>query len=79
MAAVSLAKRYGRPAVPFARKYTAADIELLVEMYRANEDVWGVAIVQPFQFRGSWNDRLALPRSTGLARSQMLRTASDWS
>ena len=45
LAAVPLAKRYGRPTVPFARKYTAADIELLVEMDRANEDVCGVAIV----------------------------------
>ena len=45
LAAVPLAKRYSRPAVPFARKYTGADIELLVEMDRANEDVCGVAIV----------------------------------
>ena len=45
LAAVPLAKRYGRPAVPFARKYTRADVDLLVEMDRANEDVCGVAIV----------------------------------
>ncbi len=45
LAAVPLAKRYSRPAVPFVRKYTGADIELLVEMDRANEDVCGVAIV----------------------------------
>jgi hypothetical protein len=42
---VPLAKRYGRPAIPFARKYTAGDVELLVEMDRANEDVCGPAIV----------------------------------
>lgn len=45
LAAVPLEKRYARPAVPFARKYTGADVELLVEMDRANEDVCGVAIV----------------------------------
>lgn len=45
LATVPLAKRYGRPAVPFARKYTGADVELLVEMDRANEDVCGPAIV----------------------------------
>jgi len=45
LAPVPLTKRYCRPAVPFSRKYTGADIELLVEMDRANEDVCGVAIV----------------------------------
>jgi hypothetical protein len=45
LAAVPLAKRYCRPAVAFVRKYTDADVELLVEMDRANEDVCGVAIV----------------------------------
>jgi len=45
LATVPLTKRYGRPAVPFVRKYTSADVELLVEMDRANEDVCGVAIV----------------------------------
>ena len=45
LATVPLAKRYRAPAAPFARKYTASDIELLVEMDRANEDVCGPAIV----------------------------------
>ena len=45
LATVPLAKRYARPAVPFARKYTPGDVTLLVEMDRANEDVCGVAIV----------------------------------
>ncbi len=45
LAAVPLAKRYRAPAAPFARKYTGADIELLVEMDRANENVCGPAIV----------------------------------
>lgn len=44
LAAVPLAKRYCAPAAPFARKYTDSDIELLVEMDRANEDVCGPAI-----------------------------------
>ncbi len=45
LAAVPLSKRYRAPAAPFARKYTAGDIELLVEMDRANEDVCGPAVV----------------------------------
>ena len=44
LARVPLVKRYGAPAAPFARKYTAGDIELLVEMDRAHEDVCGPAI-----------------------------------
>jgi len=45
LAEVPLSKRYGRPAIPFARKYTPADIALLVEMDKANENVCGPAIV----------------------------------
>lgn len=44
-AKVPLAKRYKAPAAPFARKYTNVDIELLVEMDKAHEDVCGPAIV----------------------------------
>ena len=44
LAAVPLAKRYSAPAEPFTRKYTASDVQLLVEMDRANEDVCGPAI-----------------------------------
>jgi hypothetical protein len=40
LADIPLAKRYRAPTAPFARKYTALDIELLVEMDKANEDVW---------------------------------------
>jgi hypothetical protein len=43
-AQVPLAKRYGAPAAPFARKYLASDVQLLVEMDRAHEDVCGPAI-----------------------------------
>ena len=39
-----LVKRYRAPAAPFARKYTALDIELLVEMDKTHEDVCGPAI-----------------------------------
>lgn len=49
LAAVPLAKRYRAPAVPFVRKYTPADIELLVEMDKANEDVCGPAIAHLLQ------------------------------
>jgi len=49
LAEVPLVKRYGRPAVPFARKYTPADIALLVEMDKANEDVCGPAIAHLLQ------------------------------
>lgn len=44
LASTPLIKRYKAPAVPFARKYTARDIELLVEMDKANEDTCGPAI-----------------------------------
>lgn len=44
LAEVPLVKHYRAPAAPFARKYTAEDIVLLVEMDKANEDVCGPAI-----------------------------------
>ncbi|MEO7031280.1 MAG: hypothetical protein ABI351_04070 [Herbaspirillum sp.] len=49
LAAVPLVKRYRAPAAPFARQYTAADIALLVEMDRANEDVCGPAVAHLLQ------------------------------
>lgn len=49
LAAVPLVKRYHAPTVPFARKYTLADINLLVEMDKANEDVCGPAIAHLLQ------------------------------
>lgn len=45
LATVPLKKRYVAPKMAFARKYTTQDIELLVEMDRAHEDVCGAAIV----------------------------------
>ena len=44
LAAVPLAKRYSAPVCAFARKYTPADVALLVEMDTANADVCGPAI-----------------------------------
>ena len=44
VAPTPLAKRYRAPSAPFARTYSALDVELLVEMDRANEDVCGPAI-----------------------------------
>jgi transposase InsO family protein len=44
LAALPLTKRHHAPGAPFARKYTPIDIELLVEMDKANEDVCGPAI-----------------------------------
>lgn len=49
LAQMPLAKRYRAPAAPFARKYTASDIELLLEMDRAHEDVCGPAIAHLFK------------------------------
>jgi hypothetical protein len=43
LAAVPLLKHYRAPAAPFKRKYLAIDIELLVEMDKANENVCGPA------------------------------------
>ena len=45
LATTPLTKHFCAPAAPFARKYTPADVVLLVEMDRANEDVCGPAIV----------------------------------
>jgi len=42
---IPLARRYRAPAAPFVRKYTPFDIELLVEMDKANEDVCGPTIL----------------------------------
>jgi hypothetical protein len=43
-AQVPLVKRYCAPAAPFACKYSASDVQLLVEMDRANEDACGSAV-----------------------------------
>ena len=43
-APIPLRKHYRAPAVPLARKYTPADVALLVEMDKAHEDVCGPAM-----------------------------------
>lgn len=42
-AATPLSKRYSAPVAPFKRKYLAVDIELLVQMDQANDNVCGPA------------------------------------
>ena len=44
-----LTKRYRAPAVPFARTYTVADVERLVEMDKAHENVCGAAVCHLFR------------------------------
>ena len=48
-AAMPLLKRYSAPVAPFERKYLAADIALLVEMDKANDNVCGPATVHLFK------------------------------
>jgi hypothetical protein len=90
LAAVPLVKRYGRPTAPFARTYTPADITLLVDMDRANENVCGPAIVhllqRAYQIYGDEHyERLAglsvshlynLRKSTGYRTQRQLFTAT---
>ena len=49
LASLPLKKRYSAPRAPFVRKYTAEDIDRLVEMDQANEQVCGPAISQLFK------------------------------
>ena len=49
LALVPLAKRYGAPSLPSARKYTPADVALRVEMDKAHEDVGGPAMAYLLQ------------------------------
>ena len=49
LAPIPLKKRYGAPSAPFVRKYTAEDVERLVEMDQANEQVCGPAISHLFK------------------------------
>ena len=49
LASIPLKKRYSAPSRPFVRKYTADDIELLVEMDQANEQLCGPAISHLFK------------------------------
>ena len=72
LAEVPLAKRYRAPAAPFARKYTALDVALLVEMDQAHEDVSYTHLdVYKRQTRRSANPscrRCSVPNSTSESR-----------
>ena len=46
-AVTPLGKRYKAPAAPFARKYTPAGLERIIEMECAYEDTCGPAIIHP--------------------------------
>ena len=75
-----LRKRYRAPAAPFARKYTHADVELLVEMDRAHEDVCGAAIAHLLQrahnvYGDQRYERLAEP---SVSRLYNLRKSDDY-
>ena len=80
LAEVPLAKRYRAPAAPFARKYTAGDIDLLVEMDRANEDVCGPAIVHLFKRAYNTYDDKRYERLANLSVSHLynLRKSSGY-
>jgi len=49
LASTPLIKRYKSPSAPFARKYAACDIALLVEMDKAHENACGPATVHLFK------------------------------
>ena len=49
LAQVPLNKRYAKPTVPFARKYTSDDIQLLAQMDQAHDDICGPAIAHLFK------------------------------
>lgn len=54
LAVVPLVKRYRAPRTRFARRYTAEDVRLLVEMDKAHEDLCGPAIVH--LLRRAWRE-----------------------
>ena len=58
LASVPLAKRYSTPAAPSARKYSAIDVEWLLEMDKAHEDICGPAIAHLLQRAYSENHRV---------------------
>ena len=66
-----LLKRYRAPSAPFTRKYTALDVELLVRMDRANQDVCGPAIVHLLQRAYHLYGDVAYQRLAGLSVSHL--------
>lgn len=91
LVSVPLFKRYKSPAIPFARKYTAGDIALLVEMDKAHEDACGPATVHLFKraftdYGDSRYERLAtlssshlynLRKSAGYQAKRVVFTKTD--
>jgi transposase InsO family protein len=77
---VPLVKRYGKPAAPFARKYTQTDITLLVEMDRANEDVCGPAICHLLQraYREYGDSRYARLATLSVSHLYNLRKSAGY-
>ncbi len=71
LAAVPLAKRYRTPAAPFARKFTAADMALLVEIDHANEDVCGPAVAHLLQRGYNVQGDIRYERLTNLSVSHL--------
>jgi hypothetical protein len=71
LANVPLVKRYRAPAAPFARKYTALDIERLVEMDKAHEDVCGPAIIHLLKRAFSDYDDMRYERLAKLSSSHL--------
>lgn len=80
LAPVPLVKRYRAPVAPFARKYTPGDIELLVEMDKANEDVCGPAIAHLLQRAYKDYGDARYERLAGLSVSHLynLRKSTDY-
>ena len=70
-AAVPLAKRYRAPAAPFARKYMPEDVQLLVQMDRAHEDVCGPAIVHLLKRAHQMYGDVRYARLAGLSVSHL--------
>lgn len=75
-----LVKRYRAPAAPFARKYSALDVALLVEMDRANEDVCGPAIAHLLRRAHAVYGDARYERLAGLSVSHLynLRNRADY-
>ena len=80
LAVVPLAKRYRAPAAPFARKYTAGDVALLVEMDKASEDVCGPAIAHLLQraYRDYGDDRYERLATLSVSHLYNLRKSAGY-
>ena len=80
VADVPLVKRYCAPTAPFTRKYTSADVDLLVEMDRAAEDVCGPAVVHLLKRAFTVYGDTRFERLAGLSSSHLynLRKRRDY-